>query len=175
MILKKLSTKKFRDRLLLPLGLTTVFALTSCNTVIPQDVPLTFDSGLSAAPKYDGFDGALSAQTINEETVLVTWNTTSDNKVLYYNIYDSTFQFEFKKIKTVQATPGATQLTALLTKQTSNQHYKYRVRAVNGKNVEDDNIKDVDAIPYGGITGVSVLDGTTVLFKHYAIDLNQSV
>jgi hypothetical protein len=173
--MKKLILKKLKDALFLLLDLTAVFLLASCNAVIPQDVPLTFDASLNTAPKYDGFDGALSAQTINEETVLVTWNTTVDTKVLYYNIYDSSFQFDLKKIKTVQATPGATQLTALLTKQTSNQHYKYRVRAVNGKNIEDDNSKDVDAIPYGGITAVSVLDGTTVLFKHFPIDLNQSV
>ena len=80
--------------------------LTSCS--VPKDSALSTASLSSAAPmpvSYAGFTGATAAQTINGSKVQVSWTPSTDPSVVAYNIYDATFTFAPKLIKTVSLRP----------------------------------------------------------------------
>ena len=125
--------------------------LTGC---LPKDVASVESD---ASKSYEGFKGIESAETINDTRVLLKWSASSDSNVVAYNIYDATFKFNPKLIRTVAA--PATQVT--INGLAPQSLYAFRVRAANDKNEEDTNTEDLNAVPYSGITTAQVLSSTS--------------
>jgi hypothetical protein len=137
------------------LSLALLISLFGC---LPKEaaMPTSSSPADALAPSYNGFTGAGSAQTVGATKVTISWTPSTDSAVVAYNVYDSTFLFAPKLIKTVQA--PANQLT--LTSLANQSYYTFRVRAANAKNVEDGNLIDVGAIPYAGVLPAQVLSST---------------
>ncbi len=76
--------------------LTMAVACLPKETAIPED---TTDS--SSMPTYAGFSGATAVQTVGATKVKVSWNKSTESKVVAYNIYDATFLFDPVLLKTV--------------------------------------------------------------------------
>lgn len=133
--------------------------ITLLSGCLPQDVPMTSDPSKSGdGVSYSGFSGIESAETVNGTRVTIKWTPSTDPSVVAYNIYDATFRFNPKLLRTVTAPADQVTLNAL-----ANQSlYAFRVRAANKDNVEDNNTKDLQAIPYAGISGADVLSSTSV-------------
>lgn len=151
---------KFRQSFWQKANLKFVFAISTMSILIttgcvPKDVPIGDTS--SGSVQYSGFDGIVAAETVNGSRVTIRWNPSSDAGVVAYNIYDSTFKFQPKLIRTVSAPADRVTLSGL-----ANQSlYSFRVRAANADNVEDGNIRDMKAIPYAGISNVQVVSSTS--------------
>ncbi len=128
---------------------------------VPQEVSITTLSGAAAeradnAP-YAGFTGITEANTLSANKVQIKWNASTDTKVIAYNIYDSSNFFFPKLLKTVLAPANNFTITGLPTVTLGT----FRVKAATNKNVEDDNMIDLFAIPYGGISSANVTSSTT--------------
>lgn len=137
------------------IALASLLAISGC---LPKEVALPSDSGSEdSSGAYAGFNGATKVVTTGATKVKVFWNASSDANVVAYNIYDASFIFNPRLVKTVPAPATEASLTGL-----SNQTlYRFRVRAANAEGVEDANTKDLAAIPYAGITSTSVVSSTS--------------
>ncbi len=135
------------------LAILSSLLVTGC---LPQDVPSVTESDQSIS--YQGFEGIETAQTVSATRVKVSWTPSTDPRVVAYNIYDSTFKFEPKLIRTVPASYSEVTLNGLAPQYL----YAFRVRAADAENNEDENSKDIQAIPYGGILGTQIIDSSTV-------------
>ncbi len=143
---------------LLTLGF--IAGVSACEFV-PQEVSITTLTGAAAeradnAP-YAGFTGITEANTLSANKVQIKWSASTDEKVIAYNIYDSSNFFFPKLLKTVLAPANSFTLTGLTTVTLGT----FRVKAATAKNVEDDNMVDKFAIPYGGIASATVTSSTT--------------
>ena len=137
-------------------GTVATLALTALTGCLPQDVPSVTEGESSIS--YAGFEGIESAETVSATRVKVSWTPSSDPNVVAYNIYDATFKFEPKLIRTVPASYSEVTLNGLAEQYL----YSFRVRAANAENLEDDNVVDLPAIPYGGILASEIVDSSTV-------------
>jgi hypothetical protein len=129
-----------------------LFNLVAC---LPKEVP-TIGNELPSM-SYEGFTGISTTDTVNDTRVKVTWVPSSDPRVAAYNIYDTTFKFNPKLIRTVNAPQSQVTLNALA----PHQLYSFRVKAADAENVEDDNMNDLPAIPYGGALSAQVISSTS--------------
>lgn len=149
-------TKIFKHKLSRTLsvvsGVLLMLLVTGC---LPQDVPSVAEE--EASVSYQDFEGIESAETVSATRVKVTWTPSSDPRVIAYNIYDATFKFQPKLIRTVSADLSEVTINGLAPQYL----YSFRVRAADAENVEDENTSDMQAIPYGGILGSQVVDSTT--------------
>lgn len=145
-----------RAHILKFIGVASLLLTSGC---LPEDVPVKAESSISSSSgSYAGFVGISSAETVGATRVLVKWTPSTDSRVVAYNIYDATFRFNPKLIRTVTAPASQVTLNGL-----ANQSlYSFRVRAADASNVEDSNTEDLKAIPYGGAISSDVLSSTSV-------------
>jgi hypothetical protein len=128
------------------------FSLTAC---LPEDIPNIDTDAPSIS--YQDFEGITSAETVSESRLRVSWTASTDSRVVAYNIYDSTFKFNPQLIRTVSAPQTEVTLNGLA----PHQLYSFRVKAADAENVEDDNMNDLPAIPYGGALSAQVISSTS--------------
>lgn len=131
-----------------------VLALTGC---LPEEVPF-IEALKKDGISYEGFQGIDSAVTVNGSRVTISWTPSTDSRVVAYNIYDATFRFQPRLIRTVTAPANAVTLSGL----SAQSLYSFRVRAADADNKEDSNAKDIRAIPYNGLATAEVVSSTSV-------------
>ena len=139
--------------------LAIAFGVVSLSGCLPQEQSLPSTSGSTAPNTYLGFIGATAAQTMGATKVQLTWVPSSSSTVVAYNIYDSTFKFSPKLIKTILAPASSVLLTGLV----AESYYAFRVRAADVNNFEDGNMIDVGAIPYAGVLPAQVQSSTSAI------------
>lgn len=152
MLLCKIWHREIRSAMFRAFYIPLIFVIAGC---LPKDVsePTPTETGI----QYQDFSGITSAETLNDNRVLIKWNPSSDSKVIAYNIYDATFRFSPKLIRTVTAPAAQVTLNGLATQSL----YSFRVRAADEKNEEDSNTKDLQAIPYAGVISSQVISSTS--------------
>lgn len=143
----------------------SVFAFVACASLgcTPQDVlipiPTATPSSSPTPGTVAGFSGATKAQTINGSKVQVYWSLASDPTIVAYNIYDVTNLFGTPKLIATVSSPATYYTINSLNSQTL---YYFRVRAANAQGVEDGNVVNVAAIPYGGaISPANVINSSS--------------
>jgi hypothetical protein len=147
-----------------PLKLLVVsFVFFSLSACVPKDQRLP--AGTASSPGgvsrvYSGFTGALSAQTLSDTRVKLTWSAATDFNVIAYNIYDTSMLFNPKLIATVVGISSTSYSIPNLTPET---YYHFRVRATTAANIEDTNTVDLPAITYAGVVGGVVQSSTSAL------------
>lgn len=139
------------------IGLLLVTAVSGC---LPQDVPLTTAPSTKAEVIYEGFSGLESAKTVNGSRVTLKWTSSTDPRVVAYNVYDATLRFQPRLIRTVTAPAEEVTLSGL----SSQSVYTFRVVAANADQVEDTNSKYLRAIPYAGLSSAEVVSSTGAKF-----------
>jgi hypothetical protein len=123
---------------------------------LPENQPLPVDTG--AVRNYEGFTGVSEAKTMGADKIRVTWNPARDSSVVLYTIYDASNFFEPEVLGTASASSSSVLLTGL----TAQRLYRIRVRAVNAQQIEDTNIVEATAIPYGGVLTNEIVSSTSV-------------
>ncbi len=146
-----------RFAFLLILNFINYLSLTGCM----KDVAVPNVTSLSSVVQYEGFTGLESVTTQSPSKVKLAWNRSTSSNVVGYNIYDVTLRSSPKLIKTVAATASDVTITGL----TPANLYWFRVKAVDNKDVEDGNTKDVGGIPYGGVLTAEVRDSTSAVIN----------
>lgn len=132
----------------------SLFSLVFLVGCLPKEEVLTEVSG---GETFGGFKGVESVQTISSSKVKVRWTPSEDPRIVGYNIYDSTIATFPKLIKSV----GASRNEATIVGLSEGYYYQFRVRAVDRDGDEDINFEDKLGIPYGGVTGVTVVSSTS--------------
>ena len=142
------------------ISLGFLLALTACN--VPTDVASPVTTQVSSGISYSGFTGITAATTISATRVKIQWKLSTDPTVKAYNIYNTTNYFNPVLMRTILVSSDKTASSSFtLTGLSTGSAYSFRVRAVNGDQVEDTNTVDLQAIPYGGIVSATVTSGTT--------------
>ncbi|MCB0422260.1 MAG: fibronectin type III domain-containing protein [Bdellovibrionales bacterium] len=130
------------------------FSLVTQLGCLPKEETITEVSG---GETYGGFEGVDSVLTIASNKVKVSWTPSNSPSVVGYNIYDATISTFPKLVKSVSADRSEATIVGL----SEGFYYAFRVRAVDKDGKEDVNIKDEVGIPYGGVTGVTVVSSTS--------------
>lgn len=141
-----------REKIAPVLLLFSAVFLSSC---LPKEVENV--TPVDASLTYEGFTGITAAETVSETRMMIKWNPSTSSKVVAYNIYDATFRFSPKLLKTVTAPASQVTLSGL----SSQSLYSFRVRAADEENIEDTNTTDLPGIPYGGVVSSQVLSSTS--------------
>lgn len=127
---------------------------------LPTETPQT-SAGASSDPTSTF--GITSATTVSGSKVKITWPKSSDPNTYAYNIYESSLS-SWKLMKTILASTNKTEIT--LTNLTPQNLYNFSVRVVDKKGKEDDNNKQMSAIPYDGVTAANVLNSSSATLTY---------
>ncbi len=106
----------------------------------------------------DGFKGVTMVETISSTKLKASWDESTDAETVGYAIYDATNLLVPKLITTVKAPASSITLNNLVPQQM----YALRVRKINSKLKEDDNVIFRYGIPYGGAISADIINSTTV-------------
>ncbi|MBC7741001.1 MAG: hypothetical protein H7061_02310 [Bdellovibrionaceae bacterium] len=126
---------------------------------LPKESGISPDmlSTIGVKDTSDAFKGVESVETISATKLKVSWNESNDPEIYAYAIYDATLIFQPVLIGSVRAPANNMTINSL----TTAKHYSIRVKKVNKKLKEDDNLIERPGIPYGGVTAADVINSTT--------------
>ncbi len=121
-----------------------------------SDDNITEDS-IEQDARPNGFKGLLNVETLSSTQLSLTWDLSTNDEIVSYNIYDVRLPSQPVLLKTVSKDTTSTTISSL----NEGFLYEYRVRAVDEKEKEDGNTVDLFGIPHGGIQNAVVTSSTT--------------
>ncbi|MCB0415294.1 MAG: Ig-like domain-containing protein [Bdellovibrionales bacterium] len=145
--------------------LISMMFLTSC---LPKEEAV-LDTG--AGESYGGFIGLTEVQTLSSSKIKLSWDSSEDPRVIGYNVYDVTIAQNPKLIKSVNSLASSATIAGL----SEGFYYTFRVRAIDKNGKEDVNTNDQVGIPYGGVSGVTVISSSSAKIKFQNVEESEAL